>query len=41
MESSILIPRKVSLEKVQKQRLIMMLFGFESYNEEFIYLFCE
>ena len=41
MEFPILIPRKVSLEKVQKQRLIMILFGFESYNGEFIYLFCE
>ena len=41
MEFSIFIPRKASLEKVQKQRLIMILFGFESYNEEFIYLFCE
>ena len=41
MESSILILRKVSLEKVQKQKLIMILFGFESYNKEFIYLFCE
>ena len=33
MESSILIPTKVYLEKAQKQRLLlMMLFGFESYN---------
>ena len=41
MEFSIFIPRKVSLEKVQKQRLIMISFGFESYNKVFIYLFCE